>query len=190
MTSPVPLRSPSSSLRGQSTRQEILDKCGNTDGIDVLHNQILVAIYIRPEVTQGGIYLADQTIKEDEYQGKCGLVLKSGPLAFKSDDRNDFAGTGGGRAPAGAGGGTTDVLAGVYLRAPDLSDAKRCGPTRPEHAGGPSFRSCEIRDLSEREPAKPADQTPQPRRKCQVRGCARQSGGQDPGPWSPTEGCP
>lgn len=89
MNAALPLRS---NLRGQSTAEQIFEKIGNTDGLDVLHNHILVAIYIRPEKTQGGIFLADQTIKEDEYQGKCGLVIKTGPLAFQDDDRNDFGG--------------------------------------------------------------------------------------------------
>lgn len=60
--------------------------------IDLLHNQILVATYVRPQKTAGGIIVPDQTRKEDEYQGKVGLVMKKGPLAFQDDDRVKFHG--------------------------------------------------------------------------------------------------
>lgn len=65
---------------------------GDVSKIEILHNQILVAVYIRPEKTKGGIFLSDQTRNEDRYQGKAGLVLKKGPLAFVDDDANKFHG--------------------------------------------------------------------------------------------------
>lgn len=69
--------------------QELLDKVGPLDECDVFHNQILVAVYMRPDKVDLGngktLYLADQTRKEDKYQGVCGLVLKKGPLAFVGD---------------------------------------------------------------------------------------------------------
>ena len=65
---------------------------GDISKIDILHNQILVAVYIRPEKTKSGIFLADQTRNEDRYQGKAGLVLKKGPLAFVDDEANKFHG--------------------------------------------------------------------------------------------------
>jgi hypothetical protein len=42
---------------------------------------VLVLQYIRPEKV-GSIFLADQTRKEDEYQGRVGLVLALGPDAY------------------------------------------------------------------------------------------------------------
>lgn len=48
----------------------------------ILGDLVLVATYIRPEKTMGGIIRPIDNIKEDEFQGKVGLVLKSGPLAF------------------------------------------------------------------------------------------------------------
>ena len=48
------------------------------DGIDVLFNQVLIAVYERPKVTASGIHLPDQSTDEDRYQGKVGLVLKRG----------------------------------------------------------------------------------------------------------------
>lgn len=71
---------------------ELRKKVGDISKIDILHNQILVAVYIRPEKTKSGIILADQTRNEDRYQGKAGLVLKKGPLAFVDDDTNKFHG--------------------------------------------------------------------------------------------------
>jgi len=61
--------------------------------IEVLGSQVLVAAYIRPEKTVGGIILPDtpnSARAEDEFQGKVGLVLKSGPIAFKDDDTHKF----------------------------------------------------------------------------------------------------
>ena len=71
---------------------EIRKRIGDISNIEVLHNQILVGVYIRPEKTKGGILLTSQTRDEDRYQGKAGLVLKKGPLAFVDDDNNKFHG--------------------------------------------------------------------------------------------------
>src|SRR5215467_569755 len=60
--------------------------------IEVFHNQVLVGTYIRPEKTTGGIYIPDKTLAEDRFQGKLGLVLKLGPLAFKDDNVAKFGG--------------------------------------------------------------------------------------------------
>lgn len=60
--------------------------------ITLYNNQVLVAIYVRPEKTKGGILLTDQTRREDEFQGKVGLVLKKGPTAFLSDNGVNFYG--------------------------------------------------------------------------------------------------
>jgi len=71
---------------------EIRKRIGDISQIEELHNQILVGVYIRPEKTKGGILLTSQTRDEDRYQGKAGLVLKKGPLAFVDDDNNKFHG--------------------------------------------------------------------------------------------------
>jgi len=73
-------------------KHEIMDKFGDLADIDVFHNLILVATYLRPEKTKGGLILTDKTRKEDEYQGKVGLVIKKGPMAFVDDDRIQFNG--------------------------------------------------------------------------------------------------
>ncbi len=73
-------------------RQTITDKVGDISKIQVTYSQVLIGIYMRPTKTASGIYLSDQTIDEDKYQGKVGLVLKKGPLAFKNTDAVDFHG--------------------------------------------------------------------------------------------------
>lgn len=71
---------------------ELVAKIGPLDAIEVFGNQILVAVYKRPEKTKGGIILSDQTRGEDEFQGKAGVVLKTGPLAFQNGEGVDFKG--------------------------------------------------------------------------------------------------
>lgn len=71
-------------------KQAIRQAVGDISGVDVLFNNILVGIYIRPEKTKGGILRPESNLKEDVYQGKVGLVLKKGPMAFVSDANIDF----------------------------------------------------------------------------------------------------
>jgi hypothetical protein len=59
-------------------KQQILDKLGDLSQVEIAQNEVLVAIYIRPEKSAGGILLTDRTRKEDNYQGKVGLVVKIG----------------------------------------------------------------------------------------------------------------
>jgi co-chaperonin GroES (HSP10) len=73
-------------------RNELIESIGDISGIKIYNNWILVAVYKRPEKTAGGIILTDNTRKEDEYQGKVGLVLKKGPIAFVDDEKTSFNG--------------------------------------------------------------------------------------------------
>lgn len=59
---------------------------------EVFHNRVLVATYVRPEKTKGGIILADRTLIEDRFQGKTGLVIAIGPQAFQDDGGAKFGG--------------------------------------------------------------------------------------------------
>lgn len=61
---------------------DLIKAVGKLDGFDIYHNQILCAVYIRPEKTKGGIVLPDQHRNEDRHQSKVGLILKAGPDAF------------------------------------------------------------------------------------------------------------
>jgi hypothetical protein len=67
-------------------KQALLDSLGDLSGVEVFHSLVLVATHVRPSVTAGGIHLPDRTLLEDRFQGKVGLVVKVGPLAFKDDE--------------------------------------------------------------------------------------------------------
>jgi co-chaperonin GroES (HSP10) len=68
-------------------KDDLLKKLGNIKDIEIFHNQLLCAVYIRPEKTKSGIVLPGQHRDEDRFQGKVGLVIKQGPDAFV--DAND-----------------------------------------------------------------------------------------------------
>ena len=72
--------------------QALIDAVGDVSGIEVMHNLVLVATYIEPERTPGGVIKPDSAMEENRFQGKAGLVLALGPLAFKDDDRTKFGG--------------------------------------------------------------------------------------------------
>ena len=72
--------------------EELMDRIGDLDEITVPFNKILVGIYMRPNQTKSGIILADSTRDEDRFQGKSGLILKKGPMAFQDDDKVKFNG--------------------------------------------------------------------------------------------------
>lgn len=71
-------------------KKEILDKLGDLSNIEIFNNQILVAVYIRPQKTKSGIYLSDKTVDEDRYQGKVGLLVGMGPSAFNDENGQWF----------------------------------------------------------------------------------------------------
>ena len=73
-------------------REVIMKNVGDLSSVEIFNNQILVAIYIRPEKTSGGVLLPNQTRDEDKWQGKMGLVLKKGPSAFVDESQNWFNG--------------------------------------------------------------------------------------------------
>lgn len=59
---------------------------------EVFHNGVLVATYIQPAKSKGGIIIPDKTRDEDIYQGSVGLVIAMGPAAFKDDRIAQFHG--------------------------------------------------------------------------------------------------
>ena len=73
-------------------RKDLLKKIGKLDDIEIFNNQLLCAVYVRPEKTKGGIVLPDQHRSEDKIQGKVGLVLKKGQSAFVDEGQNWFVG--------------------------------------------------------------------------------------------------
>jgi len=62
--------------------KDLLQKLGNIDDVEVFHNQVMVATYVRPEKTAGGVLLPERHRDEDKFQGKVGLIVKMGPDAF------------------------------------------------------------------------------------------------------------
>lgn len=71
-------------------RQEILQRIGDLSNIEVFGNDIMVAVYMRPEKTKSGIILTDTSRAEDAFQGKCGLIVKMGPTAYMDEEGAKF----------------------------------------------------------------------------------------------------
>ena len=69
----------------------LLKELGDISGVELLNTQVLVAVYIRPEKTMGGIFIAAKTLDEDRYQSKVGLVIKTGPSAFVDEGGKWFS---------------------------------------------------------------------------------------------------
>ena|SRR5215831_1014826 len=98
-------------------RADLWDKLGDIDDLEVFANQVLVAIYVRPERTKSGIILTDANRDEDKSQGKIGLVVKLGEYAFTVDPtkRDEWFGS----INAENEGGTIKLGDWVYFRASD-----------------------------------------------------------------------
>ena len=76
----------------QDPVRALIDAVGDVSGIEIFHNLVLVATYVEPEITPGGIIKPDRSMEENRFQGKAALVMGLGPLAFKDDDRTKFGG--------------------------------------------------------------------------------------------------
>ena len=46
--------------RGVDHKKELLDRIGDISKFEIFNNQLLAAVYIRPEKTKGGIYLRSE----------------------------------------------------------------------------------------------------------------------------------
>lgn len=92
-------------------RQALLDATRDAvAGITMMRNRVLVATYVGLARTPGGIIMPDRTMDESRFQGKVGLVLKKGPMAFRFPDEFESD--------------IPDVGDWVFYRA---SDATECG---------------------------------------------------------------
>lgn len=68
----------------QSTdpKKAIVDAVGDLSRVRVCSDLVLLGTFIRNEMTRGGIIRPRENVNEDEHQGKVGLVLKAGPMAY------------------------------------------------------------------------------------------------------------
>lgn len=69
--------------RAKNIKEEIIKQVGDISGLQLPNDLVLMATYIEPEKSAGGILLPQKSIDESRFQGKVGLVLKKGPTAFK-----------------------------------------------------------------------------------------------------------
>ena len=72
--------------------EALLKDLGPLDDIEIFNNQVLCAVYIRPQKTKSGLYLTAQTTDEDRHQSKVGLIVKMGPKAFADSSGEWFDG--------------------------------------------------------------------------------------------------
>jgi len=73
-------------------REVLRTELGDISGVELLNTQVLVAVYIRPEKTKGGIIMTTKARDEDRHQSKVGLIIKTGPTAFVENDGKWFNG--------------------------------------------------------------------------------------------------
>jgi len=66
----------------ENPKEKLLNDLGDLSEVKLANNQVLVAIYVRPEKTKSGIILTEVYRDEDRYQSKAALVVKTGPVAF------------------------------------------------------------------------------------------------------------
>lgn len=72
-------------------KKEIFDAIGNMAKLErIFSARVLVATYIQPQRSKGGIIFTDNERQEAVYQGAVGLVIAKGPRAFKDDASNEF----------------------------------------------------------------------------------------------------
>lgn len=67
----------------------LADLAGPVSKMRLQRNRCLVATYINPAVTKGGIIIPGKTQEEDRWQGKVGLLLAVGPSAFDFEEVRD-----------------------------------------------------------------------------------------------------
>ncbi len=63
--------------RAEDPKQALIDAV-NVSDIELFGDNLLVGTYIRSERTKGGILRPESNVREDEFQGNVGLVLKAG----------------------------------------------------------------------------------------------------------------
>ncbi len=86
-------------VHDKDPRKELLKKVGDISDIELYDNGILIAVYLRPneaKIAGGHTLIMPDNLAgktgEDRYQGKVGLVIGKGLLAFVDDERTKFHG--------------------------------------------------------------------------------------------------
>ena len=88
MTKPEKAPSTPVDLRKQLILNKLADLLPGELPLIIHPHEILVALWEGDEKTGGGIYLPDQHKDENIYQGKTGLIVSMGALAFKDDEEH------------------------------------------------------------------------------------------------------
>lgn len=72
-------------------KQELHDKVWPlVKDFEVLGPRLLLAVYMPPERTKGGIIMTDRHKTENRFQAVTALVMKMGPLAFVDDETHKW----------------------------------------------------------------------------------------------------
>lgn len=82
-------------VHAEAPAKKIWRELGNSlDEFDIAAQGVLIATYKRDAgvMTQGGIEIPQEVVKDDEFQSKTGLVVRLGRTAFKDDDKVQFNG--------------------------------------------------------------------------------------------------
>ncbi len=76
---------------GDPVKKEIFDAIGDLSKLDRLMSaRVLLATYVPPRKSKGGIIFTDKELQESVYQGQVGLVIAKGPMAFRDDATSEF----------------------------------------------------------------------------------------------------
>jgi len=73
-------------------KSSLLEQIGSEaiDNYMLFEDDLLVATYVPPEKV-GSLYIPQKTQDENRFQGKCVLLLKAGPTAFKYSRNQEYA---------------------------------------------------------------------------------------------------
>lgn len=77
---------------GDEFKNKVFGAIGDLSRIQLLGTRVVVATYIEPEKTAGGIYITQKRQEESRFQGKAGLVIAIGPTAFKYNGVYEYEG--------------------------------------------------------------------------------------------------
>jgi co-chaperonin GroES (HSP10) len=75
-----------------SFKKEVFENLTDLEKHKPLFDKVLVATYLEPSKTKGGVILPDKNREEGRFQGKMGLILALGPTAFEYDGPYKYEG--------------------------------------------------------------------------------------------------